>query len=105
LLAPPLLPTPQPNPVDYIFTSGLWYNRYSQFGVWHGPFQHLMTFNPYNNTITGSGVNDVGEFTMNGYYSRATLQIMMNLAYKVRDLVLVLLINKFHSTSSSIRFS
>jgi hypothetical protein len=99
------LPTPQPNPIDYIFASGLWYNRFFQDGMWHGPFQHSMTFSPYNNTITGYGVDNVGEFAVYGQYSRNTLQIMISQAYKVRDLVLVLLINKFDSASSSIQFS
>jgi hypothetical protein len=63
-----------------------------------------MTFNPYDNTITGYGVDNVGEYVVHGSYSRNTLQMVVNQAYKVRDLVLVLLINKFGSASSSIQF-
>jgi len=61
-----------------------------------------MNFNPYNNTIEGYGVDNVGEFVLNGYYSKNTLQIVIVQSYKVHNLVLVM--NKFDVASSSIRF-
>ncbi len=62
-----------------------------------------MTFNPYNKTIEGYGVDNVGEFALNGFYSRDTLQIKIVQLYKVYDLILFM--NKFDVASSSIRFS
>jgi hypothetical protein len=61
-----------------------------------------MSFSPYNNTIEGYGVDDVGEFVLSGYYTRNTLQIAIVQSYKVHDLVLFM--NKFDVASSSIRF-
>ncbi len=87
------MPAPQPNVIGQIFANGLWYNRFYQFGTWHGPFQHSIFFNPYNNTITGAGVDNIGEFTVYGQYSTNTLQIMLGQKYRVRNLVV--LINKF----------
>jgi hypothetical protein len=96
------LPIPQPNISDSIFVNGPWWNRYNYHGMWNGPFQHFMSFNPYNNTIEGYGVDNVGEFVFNGYYSRNTLQITIVQSYKVHALVLVM--NKFDVASNSIRF-
>ncbi len=96
------MPILQPNISDNIFVNGPWWNSFYQYGQWHGPFPHFMSFNPYNNTIEGYGVDRVGEYVLNGSYSRNTLQIMIVQSYKVHNLVLFM--NKFDVASSSIRF-
>ena len=79
------VPIYQPNIADFIFVNGSWYNRFHQYGMWYGPFQHSMTFNPYNNMIEGYGVDNVGKFVLSGSYSRDTLQITIVQLYQVRN--------------------
>ena len=77
------MPIPQPDLSDQILVNGPWWNRFVQFGVWHGPYQHWMSFNPYTNTVEGHGVDTAGEFVINGSYSKGTLQIALIQSYKV----------------------
>ncbi|CAF1241548.1 unnamed protein product [Rotaria sordida] len=43
-----------------IFINGVWFNRYQQYGVWYGPFQHYMSFNANNNIFQGHGEDNYG---------------------------------------------
>jgi hypothetical protein len=66
-----------------LFVSGTWANRYFQYGVWHGPFKHQMTFNSNNNTFEGSGEDDVGQFILSGIFSKDTKRVNIIQSYKV----------------------
>jgi hypothetical protein len=68
---------------DDIFVNGTWSNRYFQFGVWHGPFKHHMTFNSTSNTFEGYGENDVGQFILTGNFSKHANLINIVQSYKV----------------------
>ncbi|CAF0873525.1 unnamed protein product [Adineta ricciae] len=52
------------------FESGLWSNRYYQYNSWHGPFHFRLLFDPETPTVTGNGIDDVGEYEIEGMYSR-----------------------------------
>jgi hypothetical protein len=65
-----------------IFVNGIWSQRYSKDGVWHGPFKQKITFNSNTNTFKGQGENDVGQFTVSGTFSKHTNQIDINQLYK-----------------------
>lgn len=68
---------------DDIFSNGIWLNRYYQYGLWHGPFQHRMSFDESTNRLTGYGEDNVGRFVLNGSYSKATRQINLVQSYIV----------------------
>lgn len=70
--------------------------------MWHGPFQHEMAFNSYDNTITGYGVDIAGEFHLRGRYSTNTLQIQTFQKYTVRNLFMIM--NKLDAPYNSDRF-
>jgi hypothetical protein len=74
--------SPSPASIN-LFVNDSWSNRYFQYGVWHGPFKHWMTFNVNNNTFEGHGEDNVGQFILSGLFSKENHQIDMIQAYKV----------------------
>ncbi|CAF4595395.1 unnamed protein product [Rotaria sp. Silwood1] len=64
------------------FQSGIWSNRYFQYGNWHGPYQLSLSFDPQSMIITGSGSDDVGTFTIHGTYSIETYRMGFTKIYQ-----------------------
>lgn len=67
---------------DKPFQSGFWESCYFQYGKWRGPYAFLVFFDDQQLKITGSGSDDVGEFTMDGIYSLGTCRICLTKIYK-----------------------
>ncbi|CAF1191357.1 unnamed protein product [Rotaria sordida] len=65
-----------------IFKSGYWKSQYYQYGKCHGSHRFSLTFNDLLMTITGSGSDDVGTFTIHGSYSVYTHRIGLTKTYK-----------------------
>lgn len=64
------------------FESGIWTSRYYQYGTWHGPQELFLSFDPQMTKITGSGWDDVGQFTVEGTFSEITRRIGLTKTYK-----------------------
>ncbi len=65
-----------------MFKSGYWNSRYFQYGEWHGPCRFPLIFDGHSMKITGSGSDDVGEFTIDGIYSTETSRIGLTKKYQ-----------------------
>ena len=65
-----------------IFRSGYWTSRYFQYGTWHGPHTFLLFFSHKELEVTGSGKDDVGEFSIDGTYSLCTGQLGLTKVYE-----------------------
>ncbi|CAF4192369.1 unnamed protein product, partial [Adineta steineri] len=50
--------------LDSLFSSGQWMSRYFQYKQWHGPHLFSLFFNHKQQKVTGSGEDDVGEFSI-----------------------------------------
>jgi hypothetical protein len=77
--------SPDNSPVsssNNIFMNGIWSLRYSQYGSLHGPFKQHMTFNSNNSRLEGKGENDVGQFILEGTFSKDTNSINIIQTYK-----------------------
>lgn len=63
------------------FQSGSWLCKYFQHGQWHE--QHLVTlsFNPETLQVTGSGSDDIGNYSVEGTYSLDTVRLAMVKSY------------------------
>lgn len=64
------------------FQSGTWSCRYYQYDEWHGPHLLSLYFNNAHMTINGSGTDDVGTFTVDGFYSESTCRIGLTEHYQ-----------------------
>ena len=64
------------------FESGVWSSRYYQYGIWHGPYQFSLVFDPETSQVTGNGWDDVGEYTVQGLYSRRTNRMSLIKGYR-----------------------
>lgn len=65
------------------FQSGTWLSRYRQFRKWHEPYQLSLLFHPQSMTVTGSGFDDVGKYTIDGIYSIETSRIALIKTYEI----------------------
>ncbi|CAF3346232.1 unnamed protein product [Rotaria socialis] len=68
---------------ENIFVSGLWLYRYYQYNQWFGPFQQQIVFNPMTKTLNGCGVDNVGQYLLNGSFSVETGQLEMMQHYQI----------------------
>ncbi|CAF1469126.1 unnamed protein product [Adineta steineri] len=68
--------------LDSLFSSGQWMSRYFQYKQWHGPHLFSLFFNHKQQKVTGSGEDDVGEFSIDGIYSLNTRRIALTKKYQ-----------------------
>lgn len=68
--------------VKNVFQTGIWSSRYYQHGRWHGPHQMHLAFNGRTMGFTGSGCDDVGEYTIDGIFSDKTQRMGLTKYYK-----------------------
>jgi hypothetical protein len=68
-------------PSHDIFKNGIWSNRCFEYGKWHGPFQHQITFNFDDNTFDGYGEDRSGPFFLAGSFSKETREINIVISY------------------------
>ena len=66
-----------------IFESGPWLSRYFQYTTWHGYHQQTLNFDTKTLTVTGSGKDDVGEFTIKGGYSIDLQRLALRKTYRL----------------------
>jgi len=66
-----------------MFKSGDWKSRYFQYGKWHGPHKFSLSFDSKLKTVTGSGSDDIGKFTINGFYSTETSRVGLTKKYQI----------------------
>ena len=64
------------------FESGLWTSRYYQYNGWHGPYRLSLLFNPETRSVSGSGSDDVGTYTIVGIYSTRTNRMGLTKSYQ-----------------------
>jgi hypothetical protein len=64
-----------------IFESGKWSSRYQQYSEWHGPFQLDIMFDIDQNTLSGGGTDDIGQFSLTGKISTELLTINIRKKY------------------------
>jgi hypothetical protein len=65
-----------------LFQSGLWESQYFQYDKLHGPHQFQLSFDVEQSKVTGSGSDDVGQFTIDGVYSIHTRRIGLTKTYQ-----------------------
>ncbi len=65
-----------------VFRSGIWSNRYFQYGKWHGPHRFLLSFDSQSMRVVGSGSDDIGAFTIDGTYSIQTRRLYLTKKYQ-----------------------
>jgi hypothetical protein len=68
--------------LDNIFPSGHWVSRYFQYEQWHGPHTFSLFFNHHELKVTGSGIDEVGAFSIDGIYSLNTRRIGLTKNYQ-----------------------
>jgi hypothetical protein len=68
--------------LDNIFPSGHWVSRYFQYERWYGPHTFSLFFNHHELKVTGSGIDNVGAFSIDGIYSLNTRRIGLTKMYQ-----------------------
>jgi hypothetical protein len=68
--------------LDNIFPSGHWVSSYFQYEQWHGPYTFSLSFNHHELKVTGSGIDEVGAFSIDGIYSLNTGRIGLTKIYQ-----------------------
>ena len=76
-------PTNSSSASGTIFVSGPWKYHYKQYNQYFGPFSQELHFNSRDKTVIGHGVDNVGQYALNGTFSEATGQIEMRQTYRV----------------------
>jgi hypothetical protein len=64
------------------FESGFWSSRYYQYDIWHGPHRLMLLFDPETWKVKGSGSDDVGSYTIDGFYSMKTNRMGLTKTYQ-----------------------
>lgn len=64
------------------FQSGIWSSQYFHYKRCHGSQKILLLFDPQSMKVTGSGLDDVGSFTIDGIYSNQTCRIGLTKQYQ-----------------------
>jgi hypothetical protein len=64
------------------FESGFWSSRYYQYSAWHGPHQFSLLFDPATWKVTGTGLDDVGAYAIEGMYSTKTNRMGLTKTYE-----------------------
>ncbi|CAF4126724.1 unnamed protein product [Adineta steineri] len=65
-----------------MFQSGVWSSQHFQCKTWHGPHPFPLLFNSQTMKIKGTGSDDIGVFTIKGFYSTKTNRIVLKKEYK-----------------------
>jgi len=65
-----------------LFQSGLWESQYFQYDKWHGPHQFQLSFDFEQSKVTGSGSDDIGQYTIDGLYSIHTRRMGLTKTYQ-----------------------
>ena len=63
-----------------VFQSGPWDGQYFQNNKWHGPYRVDLSFDA-GLRVTGSGVDDVGSYSVDGIYSTESCRIGLTKTY------------------------
>lgn len=66
-----------------MFESGYWTSRYYQHDKWHEPYELSLSFDHQAFTITGSGSDNVGTYTVDGVYSPQSRRIGLTKVYQL----------------------
>lgn len=66
-----------------LFQSGLWESQYFQYNLWHGPDQMQLSFDSTTSTITGSGSDKIGTYSVVGIYSIQTRRMALTKTYQL----------------------
>jgi hypothetical protein len=66
-----------------LFESGLWESHYHQYDKWNGPHQFQLSFDGLQSTVTGSGSDNIGTFSINGVYSVSTGRMGLTKIYQL----------------------
>jgi hypothetical protein len=65
-----------------LFQSGLWESQYFQYDKWHGPHQVQLSFDADQSKLTGSGSDDIGMYSIDGFYSTQTRRMGLTKIYQ-----------------------
>ncbi|UJR10509.1 hypothetical protein I4U23_014712 [Adineta vaga] len=65
-----------------LFQSGLWQCEYFQYDKQHGPYYINLAFDNIRFEVTGSGFDDVGTYTLHGFYSTETRRLGITKTYE-----------------------
>jgi hypothetical protein len=65
------------------FQSGPWESHYFQYNKSHGPYKVDLTFDGEQSRVTGSGVDDVGMYSIDGIYSIENGRIGLTKQYQL----------------------
>ena len=65
------------------FQSDLWESQYLQHSLWHAPDQLQLSFDSVQSTVTGSGSDTVGVYSIVGIYSTQTRRIALTKTYQL----------------------
>ena len=66
-----------------LFQSGRWESQYFQHNNWHAPYHVDLTFDAEQLKVTGSGLDDVGMYFIDGIYSIQTRRIGLIKKYQL----------------------
>lgn len=67
------------------FKSGVWSSRHLQDTLWQGPVRYMLSFDHHSFTVTGSGVDYIGSFTVDGLFSPETGRMALTKMYSVQN--------------------
>ncbi|CAF0876203.1 unnamed protein product [Adineta ricciae] len=67
----------------HLFQSGLWECEYFQYNKQHGPHFINLSFDNMRFEVTGSGFDDIGMYTLHGFYSTQTRRIGITKTYQL----------------------
>ena len=66
-----------------LFQSGPWTSEYSQHNKPHGPHYVDLLFDDQKFEVTGAGLDDVGMYTLHGFYSTQTRRMGLTKTYQL----------------------
>ncbi|CAF3838095.1 unnamed protein product [Rotaria sp. Silwood1] len=66
-----------------LFQSGYWKSQYFQYNTWHGPHQIELSFDALQSKVTGSGLDDIGMYSIEGIYSTQTRRMGLTKKYQL----------------------
>ncbi|CAF3251133.1 unnamed protein product [Rotaria sp. Silwood2] len=66
----------------YPFESGVWSSQYYQYDAWHGPHRLSLSFDSETLKVTGNGLDDIGDYEVEGIYSATTHRMGLTKKYR-----------------------
>ncbi|CAF2814763.1 unnamed protein product [Rotaria sp. Silwood2] len=66
-----------------LFQSGQWESQYFQYSKWHGPYQIELSFDALQSKVTGSGLDDIGMYSIEGTYSTQSRRMGLTKTYQL----------------------